>query len=218
MLLSRLLFLLLISFSAYAEKSSLILLDVVADDIEANTRNSYQITLKEAFSKRYRVFSGPDVQRKLIQSSAKTCNTTECLKEVAIEFQGELIGRAYVTKQSDGYFLSYEINNIFDDNRSIESKTRPCEGCSKYDVIDELQRLVENIPQKIKQDTAIYQPVSVPPEPKIEIKEEGWSMPWWGYVLGAVAVGAALSGGGDSGDSSSQEPTSTDSGDISASW
>ena len=290
--------LLLSKTSAMAAKPALVLMPVQGSGLSEQDKDNYRIALQEGMSSRYKVFAGSEVQKKLQKYSAKTCDANQCLQEVAIAFQGELIGRLMVTPNKDGYFLAIEIKNIFDD-RIIESRNIPCEGCNSFAVIRELKKLGVGVSQPVKlaaprgnvnkpkQSKTLSKSINPPEEKgllsistlplikgaqiyidnkragkvpstyklasgfhniriqseeyigkrrievtsgdktKIDItltalkvrkteEDEGWSMPWWGWVAGAVAVGAAASGGSD--DSPSSASSTTQTGEVTVTW
>ena len=279
-IISTLLFslLLLSQTSAIAAKPALVLMPVQGTGLSEQDKDNYRIALQEGMSSRYKVFGGSEVQKKLQKYSAKTCNANQCLQEVAIAFQGELIGRLMVTSNSDGYFLAIEIKNIFDD-RIIESRNIPCEGCNSFAVVRKLKELgggvnkavaakpkqkgilsistlplikgadiyIDNkragkVPSTYKLASGFHNiriqseeyigerrlEVTSGDKKKIDVtltalearktedEDEGWSMPWWGWVAGAAVVGAAASGGG--GDSSSTTSSSGTTGDVTVTW
>ncbi len=102
--------------------------------------DGYRIAVQENLSRQYTVFSGGEVESKLQKSTAKTCDATECLREIAIAFQGELVGRLAVNPVDNGYVLALEIKNVFDD-QTVLSRNIPCKGCDHFMVIHELKTL-----------------------------------------------------------------------------
>jgi hypothetical protein len=137
--------LLLVTTQAQAARPALILLPVQGSNINNIDKENYRLALQSSLSQQYLVFSGAEVEKRLEKSSVKTCDASECLQEVAISFQGELIGRLVVTKSADGYLLGLEIKNIFDDN-IIDSRNIPCENCNNFAVIRELNQLSFSAP------------------------------------------------------------------------
>ena len=188
---------------AYAEKPPLVLLPIQGKGLTAQDRENYRLALQESLSIYYSVYSGDIVKQKLRKYSQKTCSAAECLQEVAIAFQGEHVGRLVVTPNGYGYLLGLEIKNIFDDE-IIESQNIPCEGCDNFEVINRLKEvvLVNVLLPDGKQD------------PRLAEKDDEFSMPWWGWVLGAVVLGAAAGGGGGS------DPASgtTETGSVTVTW
>ena len=256
-------FIFLFQTAAYAAKPPLILMPVQGKGLTTQDRDNYRIALQEGMSSRYTVFGGAEVEKKLQKYSAKTCDANQCLQEVAIDFQGELIGRLVVTPSGEGYVLAVEIKNIFDD-KVIESRNIPCEGCNSFAVMRKLKDLGEfksmekalvsistlpllkgasifindinvgTVPATFKMTQGVHevriqtddyigvQKIGVQngDKKKIDIallkrdtskpeEDEGWSMPWWGWVLGAAALAGGGGGGGD-------EPATT--GEVTATW
>lgn len=222
------------SGNSFAIKPSLILLPIQGPELNRFEQDNYRIALQQSLSKSYNVFSGGEVEKRLLKVSAKTCSTSECLQEVAISFQGELIGRLVVTPVGDGYLLALEIKNIFDD-KLITSLNIPCESCNQFAVIRALQELdLESIdsdePSSLQLATSIGDmqtdvvkdsiPENDNPTPSpdlhaqdkvIQIEADEGGFPWWGWVLG-VAVVAGLAGDSGSGSSDSTE------GEITVTW
>ena len=260
-------FIFLFQTVAYAAKPPLILMPVQGKGLTTQDRDNYRIALQEGMSSRYTVFGGAEVEKKLQKYSAKTCDANQCLQEVAIDFQGELIGRLVVTPSGDGYVLAVEIKNIFDD-KVIESRNIPCEGCNNFAVMRKLKDLGEfksmekaqisisslplfkgasifindinvgTVPATFKMTQGVHevriqtddyigvQKIGVQNGDKKKIAiallkrdanqaknedDDGWSVPWWGWVLGAVAL--AGGGGGGGGD----EPAAT-TGEVAVTW
>ena len=258
-------FIFLFQTAAYAAKPPLILMPVQGKGLTTEDRDNYRIALQEGMSSRYTVFGGAEVEKKLQKHSAKTCDANSCLQEVAIEFQGELIGRLVVTPSGSGYVLAVEIKNIFDD-KVVESRNIPCEGCNSFAVMRKLKELGEfksmekaqvsisslplmkgasifindinvgKVPATFRMSQGVHeiriqtgdyigvQKIGVQngdkkkfdiallkrDADKPEEEDEGWSMPWWGWVLGAAALaGGGGGGGGDSAAASTGEVTAT---------
>jgi hypothetical protein len=198
--------LLIAPLSHAQDKPALVLMPITAVNTDFATKEQYRNAVQRGLSDRYKVFSGAVVEQKLEKSAAKTCNDTECLQQVAIEFQGELIAYVIVNPQEGGALLSLEIKNIFQD-AIIESESVTCRDCNSLDIADRLIQLASS-----RQAIAAPAPIAQP--------DEGWSMPWWGWVGAAVIIGAvAAGGGGGGGDSAATTPTApTNNGNVSASW
>ena len=182
---------------AFAAKPPLVLVPVQGPGLSADDKENYRIALQESLSLDYTVFSGGVVETKLQKSVSKNCDVTQCLQEVAIAFQGELIGRLVVTPQGNGYMLAVEIKNIFDD-KVIVSKNLPCEGCNNFAVIRKLKEL----------DLAVVSDRVTEPE-----KKEKNGIAWYWWALGVVAVGAAAAGGGGG-----DEPPPAQTGTVNVTW
>lgn len=181
---------------AFAAKPPLVLVPVQGAGLTAEDKENYRIALQESLSQDYTVYSGGVVATKLQKSVSKNCDITECLQEVAIAFQGELIGRLVVTPDGNGYLLALEIKNIFDD-KVVVSQNIPCEGCNQYAVIQKLREL----------DLAMGAPRVA------KTKEESKGIAWYWWALGAVAVGVAAGGGGGG-----SEPPPAQTGAVTVTW
>ena len=140
-ILARLLLLLLCSvpFASIA-KESLVLLPIQGPALSSIDIDNYRIALQQGLSSRYKVFSGSEVEKKLQKFQTKTCDATECLQNVAIEFQGELIGRVVVSQVGDGYQIAYEVKNVFADE-IVESRVEACANCNSVNVIGLLKQI-----------------------------------------------------------------------------
>jgi hypothetical protein len=201
---------------AQTSRQALVLLPVQGLDLSEIDKDNYRIALQQSLSRVYEVYSGGEVEKRLEKSSAVTCDVNECLQEVAISFQGELIARLVVTSMVGGYILALEIKNIFDD-QLIMSQNIPCEGCNNFDVMRELQSLdlggSSTIVRKPVEKTPEYiqAPVKVAKK-KDDDDDDGTS--WWVYGLGILAVGAIAAS------ATEDDPTTTtaDEGEVTISW
>lgn len=151
--------LLFISSTVIAGKPALILLPVQGQNINRIDQEHYRIALQKSLSRYFKVYSGGEVEKRLEKSSAITCDVNECLQEVAISFQGELIGRMVLTSMDGGFLVAIEIKNIFDD-QTIASNNIACEGCNNFDVIRELNKMTLSFEQdNTSASVAIESPV-----------------------------------------------------------
>jgi hypothetical protein len=100
----------------------------------------------DGLSHRYTVLSGERVTqaaRKIFARESSrhvVCDETRCMQDIATVFQSELIAVVSVTRHDGKYFLTLNIQNVFD-NRAVTSLSVTCEGCSPSRVIERLRML-----------------------------------------------------------------------------
>ena len=121
-------------------KEAMVLLPIQGKGISAQEKDILRAVLQEGLSHRYKVYSGAEVDKKLQKFIKKSCDTEKCLEEVAINFQGELVGRGIVLPREGEYIVTIEIENVFTDD-VVESKTESCSGCKLSGVIDLLKNM-----------------------------------------------------------------------------
>jgi hypothetical protein len=196
------------SASANPDRPALVLLPINAINTDASIKEQYRIAVQRGLNQRYRVFSGAVVEQQLEKSTARSCDTTECLQEVAIAFQGELIAYVVVTPSGNGAILSLEIKNIFRD-AIIESQSENCRRCDTFAIIDHLRQLASG-----HASSAATHAARTP----LEAETSTWSMPWWGWVGVAALIGAVVGGSSSGGDSGSATTPPPSDGNISVNW
>ena len=102
----------------------------------------------EGLQEKYEVLWGEDVHKKARAIYEKEnlkheCDDQLCAEKLAGGFQTEILAVVRVVKQSDGYYLSLNIQNVFD-HVVIYTKSLTCEGCTAFKVIDKLKELSGN--------------------------------------------------------------------------
>lgn len=122
------------------EKPGLVLLPVQGPEIGEYDQAVYRNAVAKGFAARYTVFSGSEVDRRLQKTAKKVCDETQCLQDVAIQFQARVVARAIVVKEANGHALTVEARDIFDD-RIVLAETRYCRFCDKQQIVDALQGL-----------------------------------------------------------------------------
>ena len=134
--------------SATTDKERLVLMPLRVGDEDNSRQAAMETALVEGLQQKFEVFSGEQVAQKARQiflkesrtAKKKECNETRCMQDIAEAFQSELIATASVSKQDDGYFLSLNIQNIFD-NKVVYSKSTPCKNCDAYKVVEKLKQI-----------------------------------------------------------------------------
>ena len=127
--------------STMANKPVLVLFPIQVDLSDDNYAVEFGAALQEGLSNRFDVFYGPIVEDELNKEYQKIdCSIESCQQNIAIAFNGELIGDATAKKVSGGYILKLVIFNVLT-GRIIESQTYPCDFCDEFDVIREFKRM-----------------------------------------------------------------------------
>ena len=127
-------FVLLIASVAEA-KEKLVLLPMDGPGWSQADRKMFQNAIKSAWSKKYKIFSGAEVEAKLKKFAISSCTTDECLEKIAIAFNGHLVGRGYLSGSKETPLLGLEIRDIFT-NEDKFSESRGCKGCDGAGVIE----------------------------------------------------------------------------------
>lgn len=130
---------------AAVAKERLVLMPLRLSAEERNLQSTMESALVEGLQRKYEVLWGEDVEKKAREVFNKEnrkheCDETRCFEKIAGAFQAELIANASVTKQDGGYFLSLNIQNIFD-RKLIYTKPLVCEHCTAFKVVDKLKEL-----------------------------------------------------------------------------
>ncbi len=126
-----------------AANPNLVLLPVQGEGLRESDKRIFQGAVQEGLSNRYEVFSGAKVQQKLKEISRDTiCTAKACLENIAIAFNGELVARAFVERDADGYLLTLWVKNVFTD-KVVDSISMGCPKCSKSDVIRKLKNMAK---------------------------------------------------------------------------
>jgi len=129
-------------------KPTVVLMPVKAKGLDRMELSAYRAALAESLSKKYDVFTGEEVDRKINEifekesREAMQCDTTKCFQEVAIAFQSELIATSMVLPRGPSYLLRFEIINILD-NKVVYARSQPCENCSEVQVVEMFKVMVE---------------------------------------------------------------------------
>ncbi|MBF0471310.1 MAG: hypothetical protein HQL48_08025 [Gammaproteobacteria bacterium] len=204
----------------WAAKENLVLLPIQGPELSETDAESYRVALAEALQGRYRVYSGSSVEEKLeAEYEALHCDTTKCLQNVAVAFNGELVARAMISKIPSGYLITFEIKNIIDDE-IVDSATRPCQECDQVGVIERLQEIGRGGEAVISFPTSTPKEVIEADNQEVgESRSSGISWYWW--AIGAAVIGgaAAAAAGGDSGGGGEEQTTTTqDEGEFTVRW
>lgn len=130
---------------ASAVKERLVLMPLHLSEEDRNLQSTMESALVEGLQRKYEVLWGEDVEKKVREvfnkeSRKHECDETHCFEKIAEAFQAELIASASVTKQDGGYFLSLNIQNIFD-RKLVYTKPLVCERCTAFKVVDKLREL-----------------------------------------------------------------------------
>ena len=131
---------------AKVQSAGVVLLPVQGSGIAIVDREQYRSALANALGEKYRVFSGSEVDKKLRTYATKTCDAEKCLLEITSDYQVSLVGRAMISRESEGYTVTVEVVDIYSDNRSELSDTRSCRRCNKAGVIALLKSMVTGRP------------------------------------------------------------------------
>ena len=124
-----------------ASHPNLVLLPIDVSEQDADLEAEYGAALQEGLQNRYTVFYGALVEKELEKEYKKIdCDAEMCNQNVAIAFNGELIGDAAVKRIKGGYLLKLVVRNVLT-SEVIEIKADPCRGCDSFDVIDHLKAL-----------------------------------------------------------------------------
>ena len=163
----------LITFSVVAQQETIVVLPVKGN-VPEEDKNTYRITLQEGLSQRYKVLSGLDVDINLIKHIViKDCDEKACLQQMGDAFKTKYIALGVVQKKGNGYLLSLEIKDVFND-RVIESYTEACRNCDEYDVMSNLKYIAaegRGLSQKPPKKSAA---LSAPSVTSDEAEKETW--------------------------------------------
>ncbi len=121
-------------------KERMVLLPIEGEHLSDGDKALFQNAIKEGFSDRYEIFSGEQVEAKLQKFAVTSCTSDECLENIAIAFNGNLVGRGSVTQEGADTFLSLEIKDVITD-KDVFTKTDGCVGCSKTEVMKKLKAM-----------------------------------------------------------------------------
>lgn len=133
--------LLIFSTTAFgAVKEKLVLLPLQGKGFSTGEKRLYQGAIKSEWSRKYKIYSGAEVEEKLKKFSISSCSSDECLEQIAIAFNGHLVGRGYVTDSSGTLLLGLEIKDIFT-HEDLFSESAGCDGCNGAGIIDMLKSM-----------------------------------------------------------------------------
>lgn len=122
-------------------KEVLVLLPI---NVEASLKNEaalFGTALQQGLSQYYEVFFGPAVEEKLkVEYAKEGCTAQSCAQNLAIAFNGELIGDTSIQKLENSYVVQLQINNIVTGQIAL-SLIEICDNCSKLSLI----QFVKNI-------------------------------------------------------------------------
>lgn len=117
-----------------APKEKLVLLPLQGKGLSAEEQRLYQGAIKSELSVMYTIYSGEEVEAKLKKIAITSCTSDECLEQIAIAFNGHLVGRGYVTDSKGTPLLGLEIRDIFT-HQDVFSESAGCEGCNGSGII-----------------------------------------------------------------------------------
>ncbi len=147
-------------------KPKLVLMPIIVSSEDMRLRGQMETALVEGLQEKYVVFSGDNVLQKQRETFAKEskeakgdCDQTKCMQDIAEGFGSELVAVAHVTKQDGGYFLSINIQNIFDE-KVVYTKSRAYANQTAFEVIDLLRELIG---EKKRNETTTFAQVVVTP-------------------------------------------------------
>lgn len=127
--------------TAVFAKPVLVLFPVEVVESDAGLAGDFGSALQEGLQKRYKVFYGPAIEAELEKEYQKIdCNAERCVQNVAIAFNGELVGDASAKRLDSGYLLKLVISNVLT-GEIIETKTYPCRSCDEFSVLEAMQRI-----------------------------------------------------------------------------
>jgi len=150
---------LLIHSQGYATtKDRLVLLPLIGEGLKETEKQAYQTVLEYALSSQYEVFSGKQVFEALKNQTEFACTAKNCIENIAIEFQSELVARGRVmSQQENSYILIIKIFNVFEDKVEF-LKSQICSPCSNKDVITMLKGMI------CSQKTSVSEKSSIDPD------------------------------------------------------
>ncbi len=124
-----------------ADRSTLVFLPVQGKGLSPQEKDVLRTTLEEGLAKRYRVYSGAEVDSKLKRISKQGCDEMSCLKQLAHSFNADLVGRAVVLAVDGGFMQTFEIKNVTA-NEFVSSVNTPCRGCDFLDISSTFKQMV----------------------------------------------------------------------------
>jgi hypothetical protein len=136
-----LVFLLSFATISLAAKPRVVLLPVSVSEQDASFEDEFGAALQQGLQGRYEVYYGSAVEKQLEREYQKAnCTPETCAQNVAIAFQGELVGDASVSRVGNGYALKLVIRNVLN-GKAVETRTQTCRDCDALQVIEQLQKL-----------------------------------------------------------------------------
>lgn len=150
-------------------KERVVLMPLQLGDADQELRVSMESALVEGLQQRFEVKWGEEVEKKAREIFRKEnlkheCNEERCMQGIAEAFQAELLAVANIKKQSEGYFLSLTVQNLYD-HVVVITRSLPCKGCDAYAVVDKLKELV-GAPVLVA-----AAPAAEPPQPKVNLSD-----------------------------------------------
>ena len=159
-------FLLLSVAPVRAQKEVLILLPLNVDQSLKEQSALLGTALQQGLNKNFDVYFGPAVEEKLEKEYAKAdCTATSCAENVAIAFNGELIGDASVQLVDNSYVLQVQLNNVVT-GRIVGSMLEICEGCSKLQLLTFVTEAGRKVQPTSRLPAAAAPTPSTPQKPK----------------------------------------------------
>jgi hypothetical protein len=116
-------------------KDVLVLLPLNVDKSLSREIQLYGTALQQGLGDRYEVYFGPAVEDQLkLEYAKEDCTAQSCAQNLAIAFNGELIGDTSIQKLENSYVVQIQINNIIT-GQIEDSLIEICENCSKLSLI-----------------------------------------------------------------------------------
>lgn len=128
-------FVFVVSLNTASAKEVLVLLPIQVDKSLEAEAALFGTALQQGLGGGFEVFFGPAVEEKLELEYAKEgCTAQSCVQNLAIAFNGELIGDTSIQKLEDSFVVQIQINNIVT-GQIADSMIEICSGCSKLQLI-----------------------------------------------------------------------------------
>ena len=116
-------------------KEVLVLLPIQVDNSLEAEASLFGTALQQGLGRGFEVFFGPAVEEKLeVEYAKEGCTAESCAQNLAIAFNGELIGDTSIQKLEDSFVVQVQINNIVT-GQIADSMIEICSGCSKLQLI-----------------------------------------------------------------------------------
>lgn len=127
----------LVVTSVMAEgRPGLVLFPIEVDAEDSRFEDDFGTALQQGLQTRYTVFYGSDVDKELEKEYSKIdCTPEQCIQNVAIAFNAELVGDASAKRLGNGYSIKMVVRNALT-NEVVESVSVPCRNCDGFSVLD----------------------------------------------------------------------------------
>lgn len=150
-------------------KDVLVLLPLNVDKSLASEVNLYGTALQQGLGDRYDVYFGPAVEDQLkLEYAKENCTAQSCAQNLAIAFNGELIGDTSIQKLENSFVVQVQINNII--TGQIEtSLIEICEDCSKLSLIQFVKAVGRKAGQRKNGTQVTIAPIAPKPTRKLSV-------------------------------------------------